>query len=89
MLLLGTALLCTHRKIKRSWRWFVVLALLLADLCNTWSDAFIHFEHFTPRDKDFHLLWELARFLVMLCACSMASLCGARFDAHGCELIAD
>jgi hypothetical protein len=29
-----------------------------------------------PPNQDFHLLWELARFLVMLCACSMASLCG-------------
>ena len=49
--------------------------MLLADSCNICSDALIPFEHFTPRDKDFHLLWELARFLVMLCACSMASLC--------------
>ena len=30
--------------------------MLLADSCNICSDALIPFEHFTPRDKDFHLL---------------------------------
>ena len=58
-----------------------VTIILLADSCNLWSDAFIPFKDFTPRDKDFHLMWELARFLVMNCACSMVSMCAASVDS--------
>ena len=80
MLLLVSVWVCHQRKAQRHWRWVVVVTMLLADSCNICSDALLPFQHFTPRDKDFHLLWELARFLVMLCACSMASLCGLNFS---------
>ena len=80
VLLLAAAWICSRREVQSCWRWVVVAAILLADSCNICSDALIPFDNFTPRDKDFHLLWELARFLVMLCACSMASLCGLNFS---------
>lgn len=80
VLLLTAAWICSRSEVKNCWQWVVVVSILLADSCNICSDALMPFDNFTPRDKDFHLLWELARFLVMLCACSMASLCGLNFS---------
>ena len=63
------------------WQWHVVAAILAADSCILWGDLFLDLADFTPLDKDFHTMWELARFLVMLCVCAMASQCGLQLRA--------
>lgn len=83
LVLLAAAFYCSgkaFRKKQRSWRWLVIGAIIAADSCNFWADLFLDFHDFTPRDKDFHIMWELSRFLVMLSACTMAAICGLDFQ---------
>jgi len=80
-ILLLAAIFCSYRTPSpKHWQWHVVAAILAADSCNFWADLLIDFAHFTPADKDFHTMWELARFLVMLCACAMAAQCGLQLN---------
>ena len=81
--LLIAALGCTKSRCTNPffWQWHVVTAILAADSCINWGDLLVDFADFTPFDKDFHTMWELARFLVMLCVCAMASQCGLQLRA--------
>ena len=69
-ILMIAAVLCSLRSTRKWWRTHVFVSVLLADSCIVWSDAILDFTDFTPRDKDFHTMWEFTRMLVMICGCS-------------------